>query len=222
MSRPEERLAWLGSGTEFFDRQLDGDLDQPSGLPGWTRAHVVGHLARNAEALTRLATWARTGTETPMYAGPAQRAAEIEASSQLPPTRLRAEFRTTAAELDQALDSLDETAWTATVRSAKGRLIPATEIPWLRVRELWLHAVDLGADISDLPPELVDALLDDVTSSVAHALLLRPVDRDRTWQAPGDNPAEITGTAPALLAWLTGRTNGHDLTGPRPDLPPWL
>lgn len=64
-------LPWMGAGTEFLLRAVgalpDDALADPSRLPGWTRAHVVGHLARNADALTRLATWARTGVETPMY-----------------------------------------------------------------------------------------------------------------------------------------------------------
>src|SRR6266545_1394914 len=38
-----------------------------SRLPGWTRAHVVTHLARNADAWVNLQTWARTGIEHPMY-----------------------------------------------------------------------------------------------------------------------------------------------------------
>ena len=32
----------------------------PSALPGWTRAHVLTHLARNADAMVNLLTWART------------------------------------------------------------------------------------------------------------------------------------------------------------------
>jgi hypothetical protein len=54
------------------DKLANDDLRTPSALPGWTRAHV-GHLARNAEALTRLAHWARTGVETPMYTDGDQR-----------------------------------------------------------------------------------------------------------------------------------------------------
>ena len=68
-------------------RQIpDAELYVPSLLPGWSRAHVIGHLARNAEALTRLAAWARTGVETPMYRDREQRAAEIQAASACLPT----------------------------------------------------------------------------------------------------------------------------------------
>ena len=144
-------LPWMGAGTELLVRAVsalpDDALAEPSRLPGWTRAHVVGHLARNAEALTRLATWARTGVETPMYADREQRAADIEESAQAPVDTLRRELVETAATLDAALAALDERTWQAPVRSAVGRPIPAAEVPWMRVREVWLHAVDLDAGV---------------------------------------------------------------------------
>ena len=82
--------AWAADGTRLVVAALadlrDDGFPAPSLLPGWTRAHVVAHLARNAEALTRLATWARTGVETPMYVSPEQRDAEIETSARQPPS----------------------------------------------------------------------------------------------------------------------------------------
>jgi maleylpyruvate isomerase len=226
MFPPELSREWVRAGTGFFGKQWDADLARPTALPGWTRAHVVGHIARNAEALTRLATWARTGIEMPMYGGPAQRDEDIELSARFPAAKLRQDVWTTTAELDEALDSLDAETWAATVRTAQGRLVSATEIPWLRVREVWLHAVDLGASISELPPDVVDALLDDISRTrgrgLPHGLLLRPVDRDRTWQVPGADPVTISGAAADLLAWLTGRGHGETLDGDLPTLPPWL
>ena len=53
----------------------------PSRLPGWSRGHILSHLARNADALVNLLTWARTGTEKRMYASPADRADGIEAGA---------------------------------------------------------------------------------------------------------------------------------------------
>jgi maleylpyruvate isomerase len=70
----------------------------------------------------------------------------------------------TARCSSNALAALDAGTWQAEVRSALGRAIPAAEIPWMRVREVWLHAVDLaaGATVADLPPDVIDTLLDDV------------------------------------------------------------
>jgi maleylpyruvate isomerase len=168
-------LPWMGAGTELLARAVnalpDDALRAPSALPGWTRAHVVAHVARNAEALTRLATWAHTGVETPMYPSREHRAAEIESSAQAPADVLRDELATTAEALDAALAALDETTWQAQVRSALGRPIPAAEIPWMRVREVWLHAVDLdaGVSVTDIAPDVVDTLLDDATGMLSAA-----------------------------------------------------
>ncbi|MFC4498064.1 MULTISPECIES: hypothetical protein [Streptomyces] len=45
----------------------------------------------------------------------------------------------------------------ATVTSGQGREIPASEVPWLRAREVWIHLVDLrvGVGMDVLPPDLV-------------------------------------------------------------------
>jgi maleylpyruvate isomerase len=211
-------LPWMGAGTELLARAVnalpDDALRAPSALPGWTRAHVVAHVARNAEALTRLATWARTGIETPMYPSREHRAAEIESSAQAPADVLREELATTAEALDGALAALDETTWQAQVRSALGRPIPAAEIPWMRVREVWLHAVDLdaGVSVTDIAPDVVDTLLDDATGTLSAAegcpsAVLAPTDRDRTWTLgpASDEPLQLRGDAAQLLGWLVGR-----------------
>ena len=221
---PDRTLPLMGAGTEFVIRLVgalpDDALRRPSALPGWTRAHVVAHLARNAEALTRLATWARTGVETPMYPSREARAADIESSADAPDQTLRDELVSTAEDLDAAFAALDATTWRNTVRSALERPLPAVEVPWMRIREVWLHAVDLdaGATLADLPPEVVDALLDDATGMLTTrdgcpAALLRPTDRERDWTlGPAPHLVELSGTAADLLGWLIGRTDGDGVT----------
>lgn len=217
-------LPWMYTGTSFLldavDRLTDDELRQPSGLPGWSRAHLVGHLARNAEALSRLAAWARTGVETPMYASPTQRDSDIEESATLSAGRLREDLASTAAALTEALGALDDTTWQAPLRSAQGRTIPATEVPWMRVREVWLHTVDLaaGARMDDLPAGVLDALLTDVCGTLSGredcpAVVLRPTDRERTLRlgpAVGA-PITLTGSVADLAGWLVGRGVPGDL-----------
>ena len=41
----------------------DAQLREPSPLPGWSRGHVLSHIARNADGLRNLLIWARTGIE---------------------------------------------------------------------------------------------------------------------------------------------------------------
>jgi maleylpyruvate isomerase len=232
-----QTLPLMGAGTEVLTRAVDAlpddALREPSALPGWTRAHVVAHVARNAEALTRLASWARTGVETPMYPDRETRAAEIEASAGAPAEVLRRELVSTAGDLDAALAALDERSWRATVRSALGRPLPAAEVPWMRIREVWLHAVDLaaGVELSDIPGQVVDALLDDATAMLSArdgcpSAVLAPADREQSWQLgePG-TPVVVSGPAAAVMGWLIGRTDGTGVTatgGPLPVPPPWL
>jgi uncharacterized protein (TIGR03083 family) len=124
----------------------------------------------------------------------------------------------TAEALDAAMADLPGAVWKAEVRSALGRTIPAAEVPWMRVREVWLHALDLdtGAQPGDLPAPVVDTLLDDVTGvfgtrTDGPRLELTPTDRDRTWRV-GDGGIRVAGPAADLLAWLTGRSRGDGLT----------
>jgi maleylpyruvate isomerase len=223
-------LPWMRAGTEHVCALVaglsDDALARPSALPGWSRAHVVAHLARNAEALIRLVAWARTGVETPMYPSREARAADIAASAGHPPQRLRAELVATAADLDAALAALTPEQWQAQVRSALGRPLPAAQVPWMRIREVWLHAVDLdvGADVADVPDGVVDLLLDEVTATLSAAegcpaATLAPTDRERRWRlGAGGSAPVVAAPAAALVGWLTGRAT---LPG-APELPPWL
>lgn len=230
-------VQWMRAGTAALmatvAKLADTDFAEPSMLPGWSRAHLIGHLARNAEALTRLATWARTGHETPMYTSSDQRGQEIESSARYPVSKLRAELASTASDLDVALAGLRHAEWQAMVRSALGRSIPAAEIPWMRCREVWLHAVDLGSggSTTDFPPELVDILIDDVTDTLSKkggcpCATLTATNRGLTWRlGPGDAEHDVSGAAAELAAWLTGRSSGASLSAQPyglPRVPNWL
>lgn len=223
-------LPWMREGTQRLFALVatlsDAELAAPSALPEWSRAHVVAHLARNAEALTRLVAWARTGVETPMYPSREARAADIATSAAYPPRRLRAELTATAADLDAALAALTPAQWQAEVRSAVGRPLPAAQVPWMRIREVWLHAVDLdaGAAVADVPDGVLDLLLDEVTTTLSAvdgcpAAELAPTDRERRWRLGPDGAAPVlTAPAAALVGWLTGRSALPDA----PTLPRWL
>ena len=146
----------MSRGEEFFLHHvatLDDDaFAQPSALAGWSRAHVVAHVARNADALGNLFEWARTGVETPMYASADDRTAGIEASATQPPGALRDDVAEASSRLIEVVEALPSEAWAASVRTARGRAISASDVPWLRVRESWVHGVDLaaGASFADL------------------------------------------------------------------------
>jgi Mycothiol maleylpyruvate isomerase N-terminal domain len=97
-------LGWMAEGqqrAEDADAGLDdARLREPSRLAGWSRGHVLSHLARNADALVNLLAWARTGVESRMYATPGDREEGINAgptvtwpsSSPTSPRPVRASF----------------------------------------------------------------------------------------------------------------------------------
>ena len=232
---PARELAWARSGTAYFARALneltDAQLDEPSLLPGWTRAALVAHVGYNARALTRLCEWARTGVETPMYASVEQRNAEIERGATLPARALRHLFAHSEVHLSVEWRDLTDEDWDTEVRTAQGRTVPARETAWMRTREVWIHAVDLdnGASFLDFPPEVVDELCADVVRAWQNRgeevdLVLAPTDRaDRTTVGTGTGPT-VRGRAADLARWLTGR-GGRRLessTGTLPNLPRWL
>lgn len=232
MTVPADSLAWAAEGGEAFHRELD-TLDDaafgaPGTLPGWTLGHLVAHVAYNARALRRLARWARTGEETPMYASKEARDAEIEHGATLPPAELRALTRESDAGLRADLATLPERAWSAEVVTAQGRTVPASQIPWLRAREAWIHTVDLGAGtgFEAFPTALLDRLLTEIAgqrAGKAPALDLVATDRDRTWTVDGDAPVRVSGPASGLARWLTGRgAAGVTAEGTLPELGRWL
>jgi maleylpyruvate isomerase len=78
---------WMRQGTALLVKEADlneDGLSTPSALPGWSRRHLIAHVAANADALGNLIHRAATGEPTPMYSLPEERAAEIERSSRLP------------------------------------------------------------------------------------------------------------------------------------------
>ena len=88
MISPEDASRELAAATGQLLGDLEGLSDAqvagPSLLPGWTRGHVLSHLARNAEGGTRLLGWARTGVPSYEYESLQARAAAIEAGADDP------------------------------------------------------------------------------------------------------------------------------------------
>lgn len=199
---------WMRDGTALFIGLTDlgeSALARPSALPGWTRKHVVAHVAANADALGNLIRWAATSEPTPMYASPAERAAGIERGSRLPARDQTEWLRRSADALEEAMTHLSDEQWQASVLTAQGRTVPSTEVPWMRSREVYIHAVDLatGLSFADLPAGFLTALCDDVagkrSTGPSPALVLEATDTGGRWELPGDGEG-VTVSGPAGLA----------------------
>ncbi|MFF7143181.1 maleylpyruvate isomerase N-terminal domain-containing protein [Streptomyces nodosus] len=199
--------AWARTGTELMLDAIAGldvsGFSAPSVLPEWTRGHLVAHVAANADALCNLVHWAATGEETPMYASAEERAAGIAKGPTLSADELRSWLTGSAHRLAEGLDGLTDEQWQHKVVTAQGRTVPATELPWMRAREVCVHAVDLGTGVvtfADLPKGLLTALVAEISA-------------ERGLTELPDGPL------PEVAAWLAGRP--HSLAD-APELGPWL
>ena len=197
---------WSAEGSSRFldivTRLGEGDYAGASHVPGWTRHQLIAHVAAQADALRNLANWAATGQRTPIHVTMVERIVDDERGAGMTPAELLIWLHRSNADLTATLDQLTAEQWAAEVVTATGRVIRASEIPWLRARELWVHLVDLnlGVRFRDLPDEFLHALVADIV-----------IRRNVTCMP--DGPVH------EAAEWLAGRS--HDLSEAGP-LGPWL
>jgi maleylpyruvate isomerase len=218
--RGEEHLATA------LGRLVDEEFDGPSLLPGWTRRHVLAHLARNADAMVNLLTWARTGKETPAYPSDEDRDEQIRQTAEQDPAELRADVLGGTARLAEAVREMPPHAWAATVRARQGHEIAATDVIWMRCRECYVHSIDLdsGVEWREVPDDVLAGIVDEVFRSWTRRDAVPDVvvfAGDREW---GTGALGVSGSLPDVTAWLAGRSTAQGLRadGPLPTLPAWL
>ncbi|MEV6645134.1 maleylpyruvate isomerase family mycothiol-dependent enzyme [Amycolatopsis sp. NPDC051371] len=204
------------------------ELRAPSALPGWSRAHVLAHVARNADGLKNLLTWANTGAETPMYASAEAREADIEAGAQRGAADILADFVASAARFEEYAASLPDDAWAREARNRQDAPVSGAVVARMRVSELTIHLADLdrGYDLDRvlalLGPLAGEVVQHAITSRSAHLPALRLVaEGTGEWTMGAVPGATVTGTSGQLLAWLSGRSGGESLDGDVPRIPAW-
>jgi len=123
----------------------DSDLRAASLLPGWTRAHVLAHLARGADAMRNLLVGARSGQVRPAYASAEARQADIDQGATMTAKDLTADLADSAMALRTVARQLPDEAWQVQLRILDSVPFPAAQILTRRLVELELHHCDLGA-----------------------------------------------------------------------------
>ncbi|WP_338898898.1 maleylpyruvate isomerase family mycothiol-dependent enzyme [Streptomyces sp. TG1A-60] len=234
----------LASVREATDRLLTAaaELDnaavtEPSRLPGWTRGHILAHLARNADALVNVLEG------RPMYVSGEARDAAIERDAPRPLQAQLADIRDSAGRFQDAASVTGD--WSRTVELRNGVTDSASRLPFRRWIEVELHHVDLGIgyELEDLPAEFVQReikfLADRFRDHPGVPALLIKQDDGRmiptgavegvTAEQPdsGYRPPHldltVSGSRADLLGWLAGRRDGSALRvegGALPSLPP--
>jgi maleylpyruvate isomerase len=122
----------------------ESELRQPSLLPGWTRAHVLAHVARNADALRNVLVGARSGEQRPAYASPQAREADISYGAGQRADDLLADLAASAMALRTIARQLPGDAWRFPVRIMDSEPFPAALVLTRRLVEVELHHGDLG------------------------------------------------------------------------------
>jgi maleylpyruvate isomerase len=213
-----------GRLTAAADGLTDGQAREPSGLPGWSRGHVLTHVARNADGLRNLLIWARTGVPTPPYPSQEARNAGIEAGAARTAAELAGDVRESAAAFASEAARVPAESWSVMVAAPEH---PAWFTLCRRLGEIEIHHVDLDAGYgpADWPAPFVADQLEWVTGQFAGRDGVPPclLELSDTGQrlvlgppgAPGEaREGEVTVSGPAcwMLAWLIGRDPGRALT----------
>ena len=205
----------------------DAGIRGPSTLPGWTRGHVIAHLARSADGMTNLLDWARTGVATPQYPSAAARDAGIADGASRGAAEQLADLRATARRFADTAHAMPEPAWTVTVRSFNGD----DHAAWFTLVRRWceveIHHADLGTGYTpaDWPAAFVDRVLDYTADrwtfqGNAPVSALRDTDAGRDWRFTTPDPAPtVAGPGRSLAAWVVGRSPGERLLSDPPPLP---
>ena len=121
------------------------DLRAPSLLPEWTRAHVLAHVARGADAMRSLLVGVRSGQDRPAYPSTGAWRAGIEHGAGMRAAELMADLASSAMALRTIARQLPDEGWQVPVRILDSAPFPAAELLIRRLVEVELHHCDLGA-----------------------------------------------------------------------------
>ncbi|HTQ94845.1 MAG TPA: maleylpyruvate isomerase N-terminal domain-containing protein [Streptosporangiaceae bacterium] len=181
------------------------DLRAPSLLPGWTRAHVLAHVARNADAMRTVLGGVRTGQDRPGYAGAEAREAGIEQGAGRPARELTADLADSAMALRTVARRLPDEGWQVPVRMQdSGPRFPAAELLTRRLVEVELHHCDLGAGYGPAgwPPAFAAMQLGEPMRAWRQERLSRPQTAELSPPRP---PAPWRPGRPLPGSWLGTR-----------------
>lgn len=193
----------------------DADWRQPTVLPGWTRAHLATHIARNADALRRAVTGLMDGAGWSI--GDDDTLRDLEVGSRRSPLDLQIDLDTSASRLDEAFSQLTAEQWRAPVADG----VVVADLPLARLNEVVLHHVDLdcGFGFVDVEPDVARWLLEwnvrrhtDGVSGRAVVLVSSGGYQARLGTETTSAPV-VTGSDAMLLGWLTGRLPASAVAG---------
>ncbi len=214
-----------------LDGVTDDDVRAPSRLPGWTRGHVLAHLAGLGAGAARQLERAVAGEERVDFydGGRVGRDAAIEAGAGASAEEHRAAVRATVERVEAALDRVRPELLDVPT-GYRDRPVAAVVAMWWR--EVEIHATDLDLGLgteawtAGLRAHLREHLADRAPAGVR--LDLAPTDVDERVAIGDGEPVTVRGSANDLTAWLAGREPRGEVAAerdgvvvPLPELGPW-
>jgi len=134
------------------------DLRAGSLLPGWTRAQVLAHVARGADATRHLLVGVRSGQDRSAYASAEAWQADIEYRAGLRPKELADDLAGSAMALRTVARQLPDERWPHPVLIPGSASFPAADLLVRRLVEVELHHCDLGGRLRRHGTRRADAL----------------------------------------------------------------
>ena len=225
----------------------EADVPAPSALPGWTRGHVLAHIAGISNAMARQLEYAARGETVELYDGGYDgRTKAIEMSAGHALVQHRADLDSALERALRAFDSLDADAdadtdggnadaagaagWRAPISYRGGVVLDGGLALW---RELVIHASDLntGRGPETWSRPFCEHLFTFLAARVPEEqkLVLQPLGLPPVTIGTGRRSTVISGMLTDVAAWLAGRepslgslrasaaADGVDL----PELLPW-
>jgi len=214
----------------ILDTLTESGRGAPSVLPGWTRGHVVAHVACHGLATATALDEMRRGKDPVLYESPESRAADIEELANADLERLRTVSLEVAGRCHAAIDALLDQG-VPNVAERRVRVFPdaertmdAGETVRTRWREVEIHHADLagGYGPADWPQDFTDYLLNLVVADRGEECDLLLVTPERDLAVGSGEGVRAEGTPAGLAWWLLGRRPVPELTGRLPLLSPWV
>lgn len=220
LGRLERETGMLLATTDSLSEE---ELRGPSKCEGWTRAHMVTHVARNADAFCNLVEWARTGVEKPGYASRQVRDQEIEDGAKRPGAEIKADARAACERFAQVAPQLRGELASDEVQIGSGP-VPPHSLLAVRMTEVLVHHDDVDT-VWTLDEADPDAQLDVLEEAVRRlktrddipAFSLRTLEKDE-WTF-GEGGPLVRGERAGVIAWVTRHvTDGVTCDGELPNV----
>lgn len=205
----------------------DADMRTASLLPGWSRGHVLTHLARSGDAMAASIAGTLREERVELYPdGDAGRTRDIEAGAGRPAAEIIADVGESAQRLDRVLGAThDADAWERIADRGRSN----ADMLVSRWCEVEIHRVDAGlAEPADWPAGFVERLLPETLAGLS-ARSDRPLRVEIAGEAATTRSAEdldgaetvVRGSPVDVLAWLFGRGDATGRDFPDAPLTPW-